>query len=214
VLRFQEFFESEKFQIVKKKISPSLIEPEFFHLYSWLQPQNSSDSWFYSLPSVRILKFPSHSNFYSTLDPGLAAAVKHLHQKGISTTPSCTGHFHPEETYKKIWQGIESTCDQIRKSGVCFLDPETGREHTCYDPHFQIPCTHENFIHQALQQGHQGVLGMFDPDSQICLRLRQESIPGTRIQRDRTLTLFLTSPENEQELTTMWENFTDCILQI
>jgi len=153
----------------------------------------------------------------SSLGAGRACAReerKHLHRKGYPTTPSCTGHFYPEDKYRNIWHGIDSTCQKIRESGVCFLDPETGREYQCRDHNFQIPFTKKNFVHQAMQQGHKGVLGMFDPEEKIYTNLEQSMIPGTEIGRDDPLTLFLTHPQDEQELNSMWENFTDLVLQI
>jgi hypothetical protein len=201
-------------QTLNRKISPNFIDPCFFHRFSWLQPQNDKDSWYYGLPFSGVVKMPSNPNFYKTLDEGLFSAVKHLHRKGYPTTPSCTGHFYPEDMYRNIWDGIDSTCQKIRESGVCFLDPETGREYKCRDHNFQIPFTKKNFVHQAMQQGHKGVLGMFDPEEKIYTNLEHSMIPGTEIGRDGPLTLFLTHPQDEQELNSMWENFTDLILQI
>lgn len=214
MLRFNIFLESQKTQILGRKISPAFVEPEFFHRYSWLQPQSSNDSWYYSSPSPGIVKFPTNSQFYKTLDRGLHLAVRHLHQCGYPTTPSCTGHFYGPEVYEDLWIGIDETCQQIRKSGMCFVDPETGMEYECHDPNFKSPFSKTQYVNQALRQGHKGVLGMFDPSSKIYQHLERAEIPSSRIKKDGPLTLFLTMPGTEIELDSIWENFTDCILEI
>jgi len=197
-----------------QKISPDFIPHENFHMYKWLAPKLGKNKWYYQQKSNGILTASTHRKFGETLDPLIKESVLEFNRRGIPTTPSCSGHFNDEEYYRVIYDGLEEELGEIRSSGILLVDPETGKEIFFKDPDYILPWTKESFTEKAREHGKIGVLGFHDPEMKYYNMLENGRIPHSQIMRDGDISIFITSPNNQDELLECWNNFTSVLFSI
>ena len=197
-----------------QKISPDFIPHENFHRYKWLAPKSGKNKWYYQKKSDGILTTSTHRKFGETLDPLIKEAVLEFHRKGIPTTPSCSGHFNHDDHYEEIYKRLEKELKEIRSPGILLVDTETGEETLFEDSDYMLPWTKESFIEKAREHGKMGVLGFHDPERKYFNMLENRRIPHSQIIRDGDISIFITSPNNQDDLLECWSDFTSALFSV
>lgn len=209
---FEAEEEKEIIPIPPGKLSPGFVIQEEFQNYRWLRPQYTHNVWYYRLPSSPIFTVPKEEGFEDSLDPELRVAVTALHERGIPTSPSCTGHWHSDENYERIFKDLEKEAEQIRKKGILLQEPTDGKQYFYRNPRYQLPWDESTFVEKASEHAKRGVIGIFDPQNKFFDALSQSNIRDTQTIKSGDLTLFLTNPPSEEILKEIWKQFEDTII--
>jgi hypothetical protein len=191
------------------KTSPDFVPHEIFHKYSWLIPEGSN--WYYWIDRKSTIQIPKSKSFYDTLDDPLKDSVFLLHEKGIPTTPSCSGHFNPDSFYEKVFDSLKGEEKEIRGSGIKLKDPESDSIYVYKDLKYRIPWTKESFLEISKDHGRRGVIGVFDEVGNIHRSLIKSPKENCEIVRNEGLTFFLTNPKDNKDLNSSWDHFHKCI---
>src|SRR5690242_20563429 len=106
------------------KITPALIPHEHFHKGIWLQPVDLP-CWYYFM-KMKNENDIKNKDFLDSVDAPLKELVSFLHQRGLKTTPSCSGHHKSAKNFEKIYDVLEKDKEEIRNEGLELKDIETG----------------------------------------------------------------------------------------
>src|ERR1700745_3022686 len=87
-------------RMIPLRISVKYVPHEKLHHGQWLL-SIKRPGWYYFNPG-RTRATVTEKNFYKTVDPPLKKLILALHQQGIQTTPSCSGHCKSATYFKKI----------------------------------------------------------------------------------------------------------------
>ena len=192
-------------------VSPDFVPHEDFYKYKWLLPKGKKSKWYYAKESDGIYQLPSNDGFIETVDPELREAVGCLHEMGIPTTPSCSGHFYNEDYYESIHNDLIAECHEINSDGLELLNPETGESIIVRDPNYTVPWNKKSFIERGMGHGHIGTIGVYDPSGSIISAVRENQPGCSQILEDGNLMLFITNPKTEDELKEAWGKFTEAV---
>jgi hypothetical protein len=209
---FEAEEEKEIISIPPGKLSPGFVIQEEFQNYRWLKPQYTHNIWYYRLPSSPIFTVPRQEGFGESLDPELKESVKSLHDAGIPTSPSCTGHWHSDENYQRIFKDLEKEAEQIRNKGILLRDPTDGKQYFYKNSRYKLPWDKSTFVEKASEHAKRGVIGIFDPQNIFYDSLLQANINYTQIIKSGDLTLFLTNPPSEESLKEIWKQFENIVI--
>jgi hypothetical protein len=135
-----------------------MIPHDQFHLGIWLTSVENP-CWYY-FSKKKNTNIISNDSFMESVDPPLRKLVKLLHDHGIRTTPSCSGHYKTSSTFQKIYSVLEEDRQKILHQGLLLKDVETGKTHLYQNKHYLLPWSEQDFISQALEYQHRGILGM------------------------------------------------------
>jgi len=194
---------------ILEKMSPDFVPHEIFHKYSWLIPEGSN--WYYRVDRKSPIEIPKNKSFYDTLDDPLKDPVFLLHEKGIPTTPSCSGHFNPDSFYGKVFDSLKDEEEEIRRSGIKLKDPESDSVYVYKDPKYRIPWVKETFLEITRDHGRRGVIGVFDNEGRIYKSLLESPKENCESVSNGGLTFFLTNPKDKKDLDSSWNHFYKCI---
>lgn len=140
------------------RITPALIPHTDFHTGTWLRPVKRPQ-WYYFLDK-KSSNAITNKNFLKSIDRPLRSLVKWLHQRGIKTTPSCSGHHISERNLEKIFSGLEKDKEEIRNGGLMFEDVETGRLYFLRDKNYKLPWNKQKFLNEVIEYQQTGVIGL------------------------------------------------------
>src|SRR5688572_13323685 len=140
------------------KITPELIPHADFHTGAWLLSKQRP-SWYYfrKKPNKTVVE---SKDFHKSVDKPLRRLVKWLHEHGISTTPSCSGHHIRERVLENIYDALEEDAVDIRNGGLEVQDIETLEVYYYSNRRYKLPWTQEEFIAQVSTYQQKGVLGL------------------------------------------------------
>jgi hypothetical protein len=196
------------------KISPNFIPHEMFHKGYWLNPVKDN-SWYYFQPSKREFDTKLPKEFYSTLDEKFKGIVPYLHQKGIPTTPSCTGHFKNNSTFKKVYSNLEKHKSEINNNGLLLQNPETGEFLKYYNPTYSLPWDENQFVEKCSEYQKRGCLGLIINDYYQQNELMDIDFNTNTYWDDNTnCFLIITKPDTEIEMNGCWDNIINLIKEI
>jgi hypothetical protein len=190
------------------KITPELIPHRQFHTGSWLQSANNPD-WYY----FRKKKNPntiSNNEFIASVDEPLRELVQFLHDKGIKTTPSCSGHHISSRNFKAIYEELEKDRLAIRNGGLKIKDIESGKTVLYKDKNYELPWTEKEFIEQAAIYQQNGVLGIRPGNrKRMKEKLLQLDIPLVQVVDKKNVVLILTSASGtDADIRATWKEIT------
>jgi hypothetical protein len=140
------------------KITPALIPHADFHKGTWLLSVERP-GWYYFMRKKN-LNTITNKNFLKSVDKPLRRLVKWLHERGIKTTPSCSGHHISERDLEKIYSGLEQDRDAIRNGGLKLKDIETGSMYYYKDSNYNLPWNKQDFIDEVTVYQQTGVIGL------------------------------------------------------
>jgi hypothetical protein len=178
------------------KITPELIPHKNFHTGSWLLSVNRPE-WYYFKKGKNANTIDS-KDFLKSVDRPLRKLVKWLHERGIKTTPSCSGHHIRERVLENIYSALEQDAEDIRNHGLLLKDIETGAILLYRDAKYTLPWeSKEEFIAQVSTYQQKGVLGLHLGDQKkLQTELSKLQIPGAEIVKKGAFVFIFTSGEN------------------
>ena len=162
-------------------IRADLVPHIDFHKGYWFK-SNISD-WYYFKEQKRPYTIPEYFN-YSLLDKELLSLIIFLHKKNIPTTPSCSGHFFPEEYFIELYQKIKIEEHLIKSTGLKLKNIETQEIINFQDENYRFIYPQRSFTKLAQPYSKQGILGVMGDFSYI------DRIDGLSVSRDGDITLF------------------------
>lgn len=183
------------------KLNPDFIPHDKFHKGYWLKSPKCD--WFFFMGKPRKYEIPSSDNFYSTLDEGLKDLVKYLHEKGIPTTPSCTGHIQNEKKYLEIFDSLSNISKIIKDKGITLSNPETSKKIFYKNPKFSLPFSRDEFLEKINEYQKWGVLGMVNKND-LYEKLK-DVLPVNKVDN---LVLILTKGDNQEKINKNWSEIT------
>lgn len=133
----------------------------------WLWRQwfyaDESALWYYHRPRHE-LRMVADRQFYALVDPELRELCQLLHGHGLRTTPSCEGHFYPEQRFQQIYKQLQQDQAAIRGQGLAVKDSETGQTYLFREESYRLPWSdYEEFFAQVGAQQGVGYLGVLVP---------------------------------------------------
>jgi len=188
------------------RISPALIPHQQFHLGAWLLPVNDPH-WYYFLPKENPNQITNPA-FIESVDPPLKNLVEYLHQNGIRTTPSCSGHFRSKETYRSLYDLLLKDKEQIRTEGLLLKDIETNKEILFLDKDYYLPWTRTDFLNEVMDYQHHGVIGMHIENEDLKNDILEIDADGIEILERENIVLLLVYEDNVRDNLLTWKNIT------
>jgi hypothetical protein len=144
-------------KIIHSKISPEFIPHSEFHTGKWLLPVSSCWYYFIKTPNEDTI---TNTNFLDSVDEPLKELVSFLHDKGIKTTPSCSGHHFSEKNFELIYDCLEKDMHAIKNGGLKLADIETGQIYLYRNPEYSLPWSRENFLSEVKTYQQKGIIGI------------------------------------------------------
>jgi hypothetical protein len=208
--RYENFLQKLNESKSGELISPDFTPHEEFHKHRWLI--SSGGNWYYKLKDLRPCTVPKNPEFSKTLDLELKELVIFLHSKKIPTTPSCAGHFSPDDQWYSAYDELESHKNIIRNQGLELKDPEDGLKYMLKNPNYELPWNKKAFVERAKEHAKFGVLGIYDPGNFIAKKITSYNIPNSQVTKDGQITLFLTSPKTPGQLKDCWSGLASALM--
>ena len=140
------------------KITPALIPHAEFHKGAWLLP-TERPYWYYFMRK-KTANTITNKNFLKSVDKPLRKLVKWLHERGIKTTPSCSGHHVSERDLEKIYSALRKDRHDVRNGGLLLKDIETGYSYLYKDNTYNLPWSKKDFIEKVKVYQQRGVIGL------------------------------------------------------
>jgi hypothetical protein len=193
------------------EITPDLIPHDRFHQGSWLQAE-LNPGWYYFMER----KCPHrirNRDFFKSVDKPLKELVRFLHEKGISTTPSCSGHHFPEGALARIYDGLCSDAERIRSDGLWMNDIESNERFFFRQPGYHLPWSKEEFLKRLGHYQQKGVLGLSASERPECVSklarvLEAEMIRGVHVEKRGSLMLIFVTGNGEGDNDSTWYKVT------
>ncbi len=193
------------------KISPAFIPHEQFHEGIWLQSVKRP-SWYYFM-KMKNTNDISNEDFPGSVDAPLKELVSFLHQLGIKTTPSCSGHHRSEKNFEKIYDALEKDEEEIRNEGLELKDIETGEIYSYKNERYILPWKRKYFLDKVLKYQEKGVLGIRCGDAQK-EKILQLHIPHVKIVEKDSIIFIHTNENSTEEIAARWKLITEEIKSI
>jgi hypothetical protein len=189
-----------------RSITPDLIPHSRFHTGAWLLPIERPD-WYYFVRR-RNTNTIANDRFLKSVDRPVRPLVRWLHERGIKTTPSCSGHHMAERSLEKIYEDLKRDGREIRNTGLRLMDIETGEIVLYRNPAYSLPWTRREFLRKAVVYQRRGVLGMrLASRKPILEQIRAARIPGVTL-RDRDGVLFVFTDSDTGDNRRTWKRVT------
>lgn len=193
------------------RISADLIPHSRFHQGSWLIPVNKP-SWYYFVQQENTNTI-LNEGFMHSVDLPLRELVAYLHDQGIKTTPSCSGHFKKLRDYKNVYDALESDLKHIRNGGLVLKDVETGKVILYSDHNYKLPWTQKDFLHAVMDYQHHGVIGIKIINKPLQNKLLSLQVENFSISKeDDDIILFEININNEKTNLKAWKALTNTII--
>lgn len=194
-------------------ISPALIPHDQFHLGIWLvSVENPCWYYFMKRKNTNII---SNDSFLESVDPPLQKLVQFLHEQGIRTTPSCSGHYKNIGEYKEIYAALRNDLQKIQHHGLALKDIETGRIYFYRNKHYRLPWVESIFIRQVMSYQQRGIIGIRLKNrvkiKQKILALDEQGI--CTMEKDHII-MILVEQENREKNLAAWNKITRKIQEI
>jgi hypothetical protein len=139
-------------------LETGLIPREDFARRRWY---HASNLWYYHRPAP-IPELHPDQQFYELVDADIRDLCRFLHLHGISTTPSCSGHFHSSAHLLQVWEELQHEADQIRSTGLIVQDCETRENLLFRNPSHALPWDSfpefREHVHASQTGGYLGVI--------------------------------------------------------
>lgn len=193
------------------RISSDLIPHNRFHQGSWLAPVNKP-CWYYFVKQENTNDI-SNERFIESVDSPLKELVTYLHEQGIKTTPSCSGHFRKLKDYKNVYDALESDLKHIRNGGLTLRDVETGKVILYSDHSYKLPWSQKDFLNEVMDYQHHGVIGIKIINRQLQKKLLSLKVENFIITlQDDDIVLFEINVNNEKANLKAWRELTQAII--
>ena len=194
------------------KITPEFIPHEQFHLGKWMVSVKRP-SWYY-FQKCRNTNDITNEDFSESVDMPLRRLVGFLHNRGIKTTPSCSGHHKREKNFKKIYAALEKDAAEITGKGLELKEIETGRKFIFQNKNYRLPWTRKKFIADVKNYQSRGILGMrVNNHPEIKNQLLQLKIKGVRVEEKNSVVLFFINKGNGEHRR-LWKKITAGVKKI
>jgi hypothetical protein len=196
------------------KITPELIPHAEFHTGSWLLSVDRPE-WYY-FRKKRNKHVVESKDFLKSVDKPLRRLVKWLHARGISTTPSCSGHHIRERVLEQVYDALERDAEEIRNGGLQVKDIETEEIQTYRNMRYTLPWTREEFIEQVGTYQQKGVLGLrLGNHKKAKEALCRLNIAGAKIVQEGPIVFIFTSGEDTSgDNTKVWRRVTRAVKRV
>jgi hypothetical protein len=189
------------------KITPDLIPHTDFHTGSWLQ-STARPSWYYFRKKYNCNKI-TNEDFIKSVDEPLKDLVIFLHENGIRTTPSCSGHHKSERDFDRIYRELEEDMRLIRNGGLNLKDVETGRLYLFQDKNYELPWKKQDFLERIMAYQHKGILGLrISKRKKIGQALLNLKIANVKVVSKKSILFFLTCETDYAAIKKTWEEIT------
>jgi len=193
------------------KISPAFIPHEQFHEGIWLQSVERPH-WYYFM-KMKNTNDITNKHFPESVDAALKELVGFLHERGIKTTPSCSGHHRSEKNFEKVYDDLEKDKEDIRNKGLQFKDVETQKIYSYRNSRYKLPWTREHFLDVVVSYQEKGVLGIrYDGAGKE--RILQLNIPRVKIVEKDSIIFIHTHEETTEDIAARWKLITEKIKSI
>ena len=191
-------------------MTPDLIPHSEFHTGIWLLPVDRP-VWYYFMKK-RNENAVNARQFIKSVDKPLRRLVRFLHQRGIRTTPSCSGHHISERNLEKIYDSLEKDREDIRKGGLKLKDVETGKIYWFRNENYSLPWSREEFIEKVSVYQQKGVIGLrfgkFKRARAIVLNAR---IDGVTIEERDGIVFIFTNEDHKGDNKQTWKLITKMV---
>jgi hypothetical protein len=187
-------------------ISPQLIPHSEFHKVAWLRSVERP-SWYYykkQKPHQVIL----NKDFLASVDEPLQELVGHLHQRGIKTTPSCSGHHIKDRNLEKIFSNLKEDEALITTCGIQMMDVESGELEHFKDKNYGLPWGKYDFVKELSEYQHKGVLGMKIEDEMLKSYMKELQFNGVRVKENDGIIFVFTNEDNAFDIRAIWKAIT------
>lgn len=195
------------------KISPELIPHAQFHKGIWLFSLRQP-GWYYFLKK----KNPNHirnKSFLDSVDEPLKELVKHLHERNIRTTPSCSGHHISERDLSRFYTELEGDQEMICGEGLYLKDVESDEVYLFREPDYRLPWTRQQFLDKLESYQPRGVLGMrLGNKRKVKTMIKSMKVDGARVTEQEGITFIFTNENAWREDGQVWKEVTEQIKTI
>jgi hypothetical protein len=138
--------------------TPDFVPHSQFHTGVWLLSEKRP-GWYYFMKKKND-HLIHNDEFMESVDPPLRDLVEFLHERNITTTPSCSGHCKSERNFAKLWHDLKADKADVRQDGLVMKEIESGEGFHFRDPAYQLPWTKETFIDRARNYQEKGIVGL------------------------------------------------------
>lgn len=182
----------------------TLIPHEVFHKYDWYLSEHSN--WYFHKYSDNENIITTGNKFAESVDDLLKPIINVLHDKGIRTTASCSGHFYSRDEYVKVFFQLEMIEQLVKTTGVEFTNIETGETLFIYNPeHKRLQYVdQETFVDKVVEYSKVGVLGLKDTSSYFFKKFKEANIENIDLFQEAKYTFIKTTPKDFNECTHLW----------
>jgi hypothetical protein len=198
---------------VSTEINPDLIAHTEFHKGIWLLP-SSRPKWYYFMKKKRA-DVIQNRKFLKSVDEPLKKLVRFLHQKGIKTTPSCSGHHKCKEDFEKIFLRLQKDKERINGDGLKLRDIETGRNYLYKSKNYILPWKKNAFLKKILSYQKRGVMGIIiRNNSKMKRELLNLKIDGADIKEKDSILFIHINEKTENGTVRVWGDVTKAVTKI
>ena len=193
--------------------SPAIVPAAQLHECNWLC-SGDPHAWYYFVRRARGGRCIGRKEFLRTVDEPLRPLVRLLHERGIATTPSCSGHAFSGSALERVYSSLRREARAIRNGGLRLRDVESGAAYLFADEHYQLPWTEDRFMQDARERQRHGALG-------ICLgayarsrhRLLALHIPSVRVEEREGTVFFFTEASGQRAIDRVWGDVTTAVCE-
>lgn len=182
----------------------TLIPHEVFHKYDWYLSEHSN--WYFHKYSDNVNIITTGNKFIESVDDLLKPIINVLHDKGVRTTASCSGHFYSRDEYVKIFFQLEMIEQLIKTTGVEFTNIETGETLFIYNPEYKRLqyVDQETFVDKVIEYAKVGILGLKDSSSYFFNKFKEANLLNIELLHQDKYTFIKTTPKDFNECTHLW----------
>lgn len=184
--------------------------------YRWAEPQRwngGKSRWYYGISLSQGHRGSLHVD-PSSIDQALRPFVASLHNQGIPTTPSCSGHFGARGHHRiEVYRQLQHDAAMIRGHGLTLKCLETGKLYSVRDPLYRLPPLHV-FQQMSDPPGTGGIGLVFRPgDPRITdYAAKLRGISGVSVSVrcgvDHVELLLKTRAKNPTQMRRLWRRIT------
>lgn len=191
-----------------------LIPREQFAKRQWF---SASPLWYYHRVGRPMARRMSRE-FYSLIDEHLRDVCLMLHGAGLSTLPSCEGHFHDAKYFAGVWEHLQREQDAIRVEGLPVRDSEAEIDVLFRSDAYQLPwASFADFYSDLTATQPGGYLGIgLGPDFRHVARELnrypyRETGASITLERPRPgfwIAAAYVDPQSPEDVQRLWRNVT------
>jgi hypothetical protein len=188
-------------------ITPGFIPHTSFHKGRWLLSA-SHPYWYYFLKRKNPNRITNKS-FPDSIDEPLKELVQFLHEIGIKTTPSCSGHHFSEKNFDIIYENLEKDKEEIRNGGLKLMDIETGISYLYKNQNYRLPWSRDKFLQDAKAYQQKGIIGIRTGNrKKLKRKLLEIQVEGAEIREQEGIIFIYISENAKGENRETWRKIT------